>query len=455
MLPDIISRPKARGRFANGADDWPGGSPLSRLFNRAGCSGVAGCWVVPVAVAVGAPVSAAYAQTAAAPGAQPVVGQVSLATSPLSQVQADNQPRFSIVPSVRTVYDSNILRNYQEDGRPSDNVRVTPGIDLSLRRLLGRVSLGATGSIGYDFNSRFRYLDRSRIDMTGVVRAPVGAVCQFDFDARYQRFQFDLGDTQQTGGSAQQNQTYRLSSNCRRAAGFAPLAAVSYSSLTSGGSGFFDFEQFGVEAGVSYTKPSIGTVSLFGNAQRLRRPNIRALIGTEDGTDVRSLSLGLARSVSPRIQFNIAAGITEANPARPGVSTFVGASYNSQINWLITPRFTVNGSAVRAVTNQNGISATYVIREDYGLSVNWQASGKSRFRLSGARTQRDFRGENLNPGLTPIRADETMSIGAGYNYDTLRNIRIGFAVSHRWRDADNPIYDYKSTVASTTVGARF
>jgi hypothetical protein len=386
--------------------------------------------------------------------ASPAVGQVSLSGSPLSQASADNQPRFTIVPSVRTVYDSNVLRSF-DVGDAGDNVRVTPGIDFRIRRAFGRVALTADGSAGYDFNSRYRFLNRSRIDFGGTARAPVGAICSAGLDVQFRQFQFELDDTQETVGSSTRNQSYSLTGSCPRAAGFSPIGSLSYSSNRSNGLSIFDSYQFREQIGVSYAKPGLGTLALVATAQQLRRPNIADLIGFEDGTDIRSLLLGLTRAVSPRIRFNLAAGITEANPTRAGVENFVGASYDGKVEWLITPRFVVSGTAARAVSSQNGIGATYVIREDYGAAVDWQVSGASRVGIAARQTKRDFRGEDLNLERQPIGSDEVTALSANYSYAASRSLRLGFGLSHRWRDAENSFYDYEATVLSSSIGTQF
>ena len=417
------------------------------------------CWrnAAHVLIVIGS-VSASWAeaQTVIAQHSEPgpAVGQVSLSGSPLSQVSAGNQPRFTIVPSVRTVYDSNVLRSF-DVGDAGDNVRVTPGIDFRVRRAFGRVALTADGSAGYDFNSRYRFLNRSRIDFGGTARAPVGAICSVGLDAQFRQFQFELDDTQETVGTSTRDQSYSLTGSCPRAAGFSPIGSVTYSSNRSDGLSFFDSYQISEQVGVSYAKPSLGTLALVATAQQLRRPNIADLIGFADGTNIRGLSLGLNRAVSPRVRFNLAAGISEANPTRAGVESFVGASYDGKVEWLITPYFVVSGTAARAVTSQNGIGATYVIREDYSTAIDWQVSGASRFGVVARQTKRDFRGEDLNLERQPIGSDEITAFSANYSYAASRNLRFGFGLSHRWRNAENPFYDYKATVLSSSIGTQF
>ncbi len=432
-----------------------------RLYRGTGClmlaagiaGGVAGsasAQTTPSAQPIAEPV---VGQVFAQPIAEPVVGQV-LVTSPLSTTVVDNQPRFTLVPSVRAVYDTNVLRHVDLDGGSRNNVRVTPGIDLDYRRLFGRVALGVSGSAGYDFNSRFGFLDQSRIDFNGSARAPVGAICSVKAEASYDRFRFDFDDTQAAGATST-TQVYSATASCERGAGFSPVVGITYRTLDNSRASYFNYEQYLGNLGIAYAQPSVGTVTLNATVAQLRRPDIAELTGFEDDTDVYSLSLGLDRSVSPRVRIRAAAGVTKADPQRASVPSFFGASYSGQVEWLPNPRFTVAGTAVRQVTNQNGFSATYVIREDYTLAAGLKVSAKSRISLTGNHTQREFRGDDLIPSLLPIRADRSNAVLANYSYDLSRRLRVGITLGHRWRNADNPVYNYKSTVLSSSIGAHF
>ncbi len=412
------------------------------------------CLILAVGI-VGGITSEANAQTAplGQPTAASIIGQVP-ANSPLSTTKVDNSPRFALVPSVRTVYETNTL-GYVEVRGPRDNVRVTPGLDLNYRRQFGRVALGVSGSAGYDFNSRFRYLNQRRIDFSGSAQAPVGAVCSFRTQANYDTFRYDLNDTQAQVGSVSTTQVYGVSASCARGAGFSPVGRFNFRSLSSSRTHFFDYKQYIGNLGVAYAQPSIGTVTLSGTVAKLHRPFLIELTGVNDDTDVYSLTLGLSRSVSPRVRISASGGITKADPKRRGVAGFAGASYNAEVDWSPIPRFTVSGTGIREVTNQNGISATYVIRENYGLSGTLQVGGKSNIRLSGNRSRSDYRGEDLTPSLLPVRVDRFSSVSSSYSYNLSRRLRASVSLSHRWRKADNPLYDYTSTALSSSIGANF
>ncbi|MDB5714331.1 MAG: hypothetical protein JWO15_1728 [Sphingomonadales bacterium] len=414
-----------------------------------------------VGTALGMCCSAAFAQAAPVVSqpevrtfAQPLLGQVS-ANSALSVIAAGNADRLSIAPTLNTVYDTNVLRRAQPKGADTGNLRVTPGVSILLRRSLGRFALNLSGTAGYDFNSRYRFLNRSRIDFAGGVKAPVGAICTANFTAAYDQYQFDLGDVTQTVGTTTRNQNYDLALGCSRKAGISPVGGVTYHTGTSGGISLYDYTQLSERVGLAYAQPSLGTVTLTAAASQLRRPNIVDTIGIDDSTNIRSLTLSLDRAVSQRVQLSVAVGFTEANPDRSGVSSFAGLSYNGRVNWNIVPLFSIAGSAARQVTSENGISATYVIREDYRLSADWQFSQASQVSLSASRVQRDFRGESLTATVQPVLSDRTSIVGAGYHYNTARWLRLGLGVTHQWRTADNRLYNYQSTIISGSIGTRF
>lgn len=407
------------------------------------------------ATLAGSPV---FGQTASTPNgppfAQPMLGQVT-ANDAVSVVAEGNADRISVTPSLNTVYDTNVLRRAQPDGTDTSNFRTTPNIKLVMRRSFGRLAINANGSAGYDFNSRYRFLNRSRIDLAGNVKAPVGAICSANLAIKYDQYQFELDDVTQTLGATTRNQDYDIALGCQRSAGFSPVAGATYHTASSGNLSLFNFNQLSGRGGIAYAKPSIGIVTLTAAASKLRRPNIGQAVDANDSTDVRVFTISLDRAVSQRVQLNLAAGYTEAKPNRVGVQGFAGLSFNGRINWNIVPLFSLTGTASREVNSQNGISATYVIRDEYVTSVNWQLSHASQVSLLGSRVNRDLRGEVRVSAVTPLLADRTTSISAAYRYNTSRRIQLGLRARRQWRTADNPIYTYRSTIISGSLGTRF
>lgn len=421
-------------------------------------------------------VGSASAQTAPAQSDAPAVGQTGIktqpfaaplfgqvpTTSPLNTTIAQNRPRFTLVPSLRTVYDTNVVRylSLDQDSSARDNIRVTPGIDLTYNRLFGRLLVDINGSAGYDYNSRFKRLDQSRVNFNGMARAPAGAICSFVATTSYSKTSTDLNDTQSDSVGTEFGATsnifdYGVKAGCERVAGFSPVGSFYSQHISRSRSRFFNSRRSVGNLGLVYSQPSVGTLSITAAYTQIRRPFIADLTGFSDDTNVYDFAVGIDRSVSPRLHFNVTGGLTKAKPQRAAVQSFTGASYSGRLEWLPTPRFIMTGTVARQVTNQNGISATYVIREDYALTAQFKASAKSQITLAGSRVHRDFRGESVTPFLVPLRTDKVSSLSANYNYDLTHRLRVGIGVSHRWRKAGNPIYDYRSTVLSSSIGAHF
>ncbi|MEN2785582.1 outer membrane beta-barrel protein [Sphingomonas qilianensis] len=377
------------------------------------------------------------------------------AAQSLSTASDGNQQRLIVTPSVRSAYDTNVLRQNDEGNEPRDNFRVTTGVDIIARRTFGRTAVNVAGTLGYDFNSRYKFLDRTRIEVGGGLRTPVGAICSVSVDARYDQYQFDLGDVDEIIASTTRQQFYDVLASCNRSSGFSPLAGLSYSKRSTQAQNVFGSTTLGERVGISYAKPSLGVISLIGSHSRIRRPGVEDLLGAEDGTEVTQLQLSLNRNVSPRLSFVAGGGYVRANPDRAAVETFSGASFNGAVTWAPVPRLVIDAVAKRDITSQNGINATYVIREDYSVGASWRASQRSRVRMSATRIDRDFAGRGTLPLATVIGEDSTNIITAAYTYDTARIFRFGLSISKRWRDADVARYDYKSTVIGASVGAKF
>ena len=132
-----------------------------------------------------------------------------------------------------------------------------------------------------------------------------------------------------------------------------------------------------------------------------------------------------------------------------------GLSYNGAVTYLPSRRLRVSAGASRDITNEGGISATYVRRDDFNASAGYTLSARSSVSVSGQLTFRNFTGEDVANAVNPIGRDRVTQAGIGYSYDTLRRYRFGVGANHVWRNGRGDFYDYQSSSITFSAGARF
>lgn len=372
----------------------------------------------------------------------------------------DASENLTLTAGVDVVYDTNVLRG--NAGRflgEGDNVRVTPRLDLAVRQDLGRTQLNGALSAGYDFNSRYGFLDQFRIGASGSARLPLGAFCSVRPRLAYQRYQSDLGDLAIVGENQTQLVSYSVEGACDRPVGFSPYAELTYDRGTNSEPGRIggDYRTRGGRIGVDYNRPSLGVIRLFGGMRVIERPVLRQITGIADKTTVTQAGVQITRAVAPRLSGTASVSYLNADPDRPGVESYGGLGFSADLTYRPMPdwRFTIGGS--RDVTSEPAISATYVLRDQLRADVEWQLTARSSIDLNADYFRRSFRGEDINIGnlgLPPRGSDRTIAFGGRYNYD-LRRFRLSLGAGYRDRAADNDFYDYDAFSLIGSIRAKF
>ena len=105
--------------------------------------------------------------------------------------------QFSISPQLREEYDDNVLRLPDNATIPTGfrrtDYRVSPRVQINIRRPIGRQSVFLRGIVGYDFYRYNKQLERERIELTGGGSLSTGS-CTANGEISYSRRQSDLAD---------------------------------------------------------------------------------------------------------------------------------------------------------------------------------------------------------------------------------------------------------------------
>ena len=397
--------------------------------------------------------------------AQAQIDHPRLLRTPLAPYVAGNADRFVISPSLQVDYETNAFPfgingvntadGVAKDKTQHSNARLSPGVDIALSKPVGRVQVALDSRVGYDFNTATSIYNNIRASVNGSATMQVAGVCAVSAHGTYQQFRLDETELAANISATAREQGYDVSASCNRLSGFAPVLGASYVRETAGALSFFAYRSFSERGGISYAKPSLGTLSLVASFQQFRRPEFAAIANGANGTDVKQINLELSRAVAPHLQMRIGVGYYVADPQRLDLKSTSGPAYDADLRVILSSRANLNLTFQRDLTNDNGTDATYETRDDYSVTGSYKLSGKSNLSLTGEYSTRNLKGEILANGVLPIGSDDLKLVSASYSINLLKSLRLTATVRHYWRTSAQVAYNYQNTALSASIGARF
>ncbi|WP_022683439.1 outer membrane beta-barrel protein [Sphingobium bisphenolivorans] len=375
----------------------------------------------------------------------------------MARAQVDVPPDgLRVSPTVRLLYDTNMLR--QNDDLvtgDTDDLRITPTVDLTFRRQIGMHLLTVVGSAGYDFHQRYKFLDRERVTLLADGDLSVTGYCHARPRVRLNLAQANLEDQGVIVGNTQRTQDYRLRVDCDRPYGFYPVATVGYLKTTNSADARRKFNISTVlgAVGIGYSKESLGDVELNFSYERFRRPHVDEAIPTlRDGAENYAAGILFRRAVAPRLSWQVNANYIRTKPRADGLPSYSGLGYGAQANWRPSPRFSLLLDVDRSSRNQSSSGATYIIQTDVGLRANLKAGARSTITAGASWSHRNYKGElMLDPGEARDR-DTTRAVTAGYRYTLRDRLQAGLELRHERRSTPVESYRYHYSSAMLFVG---
>lgn len=383
------------------------------------------------------------------------------AATPLSQSGAGDTNDLTIGVTAR--YDSNVARTddptlIAQRGVTRDDVRISPNVQLNAARSLGRHLVGIRAYLGYDFYTTNSRLNRERLQIEPYAYVDL-PVCDLAVDASVGRRLSELGDililganpgdvfdntetTKRVVGRVICGETYGLrpSFEYERASGdnSLPIRQVS------------DYRITRYQPGVGYSSPGLGEISVYAVKIDTDLPNQLQPNGQISGFSQRGFGLSYRRAIGSRLNFNGSVSHVEVEPYGAPQTGRSGINGSIALTLLASERLQLTAFANRAFTSSLTSNASYELQEGYGLSANYAASSRLRFRLGGQIAPRQ-----LFYGVTPVGAfieEQTLTdIFAGATYNLNRRVRFSVDGGYQKRDANLNVFDYDGYYASVGV----
>lgn len=405
----------------------------------------------------------AIAQNSARP---PVVGSAGRPGAPTRHV--------NIRANVDATYDSNVfglsdafIEQHGLGSRSKDDFSFTPSLQLDLYLPLGRQSVYARGSLGYDFYIHNTGRDRERINLGLGGTAQLTSTCSVGLDGNYTRSLSNAGDVLvvEEDQLVRRNNTTEFRSigaqaQCAGAVGISPSIGYRHAETRNSRELFQlnDSNQDTFDLSIGYQRPALGRISVYGTYSKGEYLN-RNILGLpfdvpgipNDGTTSYSAGARFERSIGTRLSGSASIGYSWVNPKAIFAQKFRGAVYSLNLNVIPTTRLSVDLAASRSANLSNNALASLSVSEVYSLNATYRLNERVSLNFGSALTKQNFRQTvQTIDQITFVSKDKFTRSYGGFVYNLNRRIRLNGLVSHQRRSADNPLFRYSNT--SATLG---
>ena len=389
-----------------------------------------------------------------------VVGAM-LAMAVAAPAHGQEARRVSIQPQIEITHDTNVAAASKAEalrqGLKPEDTFWTPGVGLDIVAPVGRQSVFLKGFAGYsqyDANDR---LNSERIDLTGGVNARFGP-CAPTLDGKFQRARTNLQDltTASLLGNINETKRAEVSVTCGRPTGIG---------VTVGGAAFWSdntltklavSNNHGHEgsARISYSRPALGTLSLFGSGTQIHYDANPLFPGIQLGYNLVQGGLEFNRQLGARIQGDVGVSYTSVRSLARSLGQFQdfqGFTYSADLSYRPTSRLKGAVHAERGVSPSQFAAGGFQVKTLYNLDLNYKLGTRLTLDLNGGEDSEKLKGSpTLALGLTDSRVD---LVQAGIRYQFSQRISLGMDVRHTERRTNDPKFDYTSDRVSvmTTV----
>jgi hypothetical protein len=395
------------------------------------------------------------------------VATAAVAACIAAQARAQTQARPTGASlSLTETYDTNVARSDEATAELRHVTRedelFTPALDLELGKAIGRQNLFLTGTIGYAYYQRNTFLDSQHIDLTGGATGSV-ASCHGTVTGQLGQFQSDLQDlTQVQVKNLETRQSIKIDADCARPIGLTPTFSISEATVSNSAAGrqAANNQTLETEAGLSYSRPNLGQLALFGRYSDSEYPDLVAVTlpaGFVDRNISYSGGVRFSRQVSSRLGGSIELTYTKLQPNAPNSSPFSGPTYLLDVYFKPNQRIRMDINAQRATIPSNTLGSTYATSDTYSGDVDYTL-GKVELKVGASRSSQHYQGgipaatSALQPTITQQTVDDVF--GSASMHIARKYL---LSINARWetRRADVVNFGYQDLRTGVTVSANF
>lgn len=396
---------------------------------------------------------------------------------------------FRIGASLRTYYDSNILRIGDgltpEKGRSKGDFRFTPTVDAAIGQPIGRQQLFVGASVGRDFYAKSGSLDRNRYAIGGGAILRAGRSCTGSITGEYKRRQSLLSESSVSGDNTQETIDYGAAGDCAPLSGVGIGGSINRSETNNQNPDrrIQDSRETNMDGHLNFGAPTIGTFSAGVALSRFSYPRRSLLVPnpaggnpleTNDKLDLYSARIGYSRALGTRLSVNASGSYVKVKPKPNNVVNVVqddnghmflittpragysGPSYNLALNYNSGVRLSAQLSGGRNITSSPNVAARLNIHDDVSFVVNYKVGAAITTSLGANYDRRQYRGSFSTVEEPQARKrDSIVRVFAQASFSPRPLYGVDFEVGHQKRTSDPSIYGFSSTSASVTLRVKF
>jgi hypothetical protein len=361
---------------------------------------------------------------------------------------------MSLSAEANVDYDTNVARTSKERAQlqgiePEDTI-FTPSLVAAIVQPIGNQALFLNGSVSYNFHDKNDQLDSDRWALRAGGAAKVGP-CGFTLTGGYDRGTSELDDYTLVNRVENVLTVKRvlLDATCQRSA-FGVNATVSKdwgdNSLAVVEEN--DYETFGSSVSVFFSRPTFGSLGVFGNYSRTKYPN-RFVFGQEDGFDQYGAGVRFERRLGARINADASLSYSWVSllATRPAIlfpdanQEFSGLTYSANIDYRASSRITTQLGFQRELVPTLIQGRTYEVQTNFDWSADYRIGSRLVASLGALQRKADTQaGIATNPfSLTDSR---TRAIFGSLRYRQSERLSFVLSAQHEKRKADNSAFDY-------------
>lgn len=365
-----------------------------------------------------------------------------------SHAAAQDKRTFSFDLGATVEHHTNVARSSEAQaqlrGLEREDTIFTPTASFDALLPIGRQSVFLNGSVGYSFYNKNTSLNRERMDLVGggIVRA---GPCSATLSADYQRG-LNLVDNpvlEDDVRNIQENTTIGADGGCSAAAGFG-VTASAYKDWSDNELDFLrtsDFERTRFRAGLTYGRPTFGTLSLFVGREETTYPNRLA----DDGYDLDTVGLTYSRRFGARIEGDVTIAQSKVQPkvTSPLLGEREYQTYAVNLSYRANSRLRFSGGAERSVMPSSGILRSYDLTESYKIQGDYDIGSRFLLTLGAARTDRTSEGLLLSP-VNDLTDSRLTAMFGTLRYRQSDRLSFVLRLGREERTANAPQFEYEN-----------
>lgn len=396
-------------------------------------------------------------------GRRLAVGAILAVSAAASQAMAaDKAPpvdRFSVNLSARAEYNTNISGASEAEARARgitvEDWVYTPSVSVNFNLPVGRQVVFLRGSAGYLFHDQNKSLDSERITLDTGVRGRI-SLCNVTVGGNYQRSLSSMDDIVlgPTIDNILEVKSVGATAICARKTGLGLTGAVTqeWGDNSTTLLQTQDYESTTYTGGVVYSRPRLGTITVFGRHQKIdyvnRAPGL-GVLGGPNGYESNTGGVSYERHLGARIDGTISTSYTSVDSLGavvPGATTsgdFSGFTYSLNARYRVTNRLTTEFLFSREVSPSNRFGDSYDLSENYEVRGSYNFGSRITGRLGYQHRNVDSKGGQIFAGnLTDSRSTV---VSGGLTYRQSKRVSLNLDAAHEEREANDPRYNYDNT----------